>query len=266
MADPENEQRPFTSWKLALWDAISMDAELNPTERLIAWRLLQHINRDTRAIFPTQRRLAIQMAVSEQTVKQSIAVLIERGWLTKKRRNRRQSNRYEFVETLIEPVKSEVDDCVNSDTLRVRKRTVKKSLRVRKLPLVTGKKLPLVRVRKLPPNTERELPEEEHLNECRNEEKNTPELVDGQGAVSPSKAKAVPALDAALAKIDPSRRSNATKAGDGSQPVPLASHSPAKRPLASFNGKPVIPPDFDTLEIEQQEREAKRRRRLAAGQ
>lgn len=86
----------FTKWKLDLLDAMSMDPRLTSTEFRVAYRLLQHANAETRAIFPSQDRIASQIGSKERAVRAAIAGLVAKGWLTVSRRNRRLPNMYRF--------------------------------------------------------------------------------------------------------------------------------------------------------------------------
>ena len=86
----------FTSWKLHLLDAISMDPRVTATEFRVAYRLLQHANAETRAIFPSQERIASQIGAKERAVRAAIAGLVEKRWLTISRPNRRLPNLYRF--------------------------------------------------------------------------------------------------------------------------------------------------------------------------
>ena len=51
MADRDGENRTFTSWKLDLLDAMSMDPRVTASEFRVAYRLMQHANSETLAIF-----------------------------------------------------------------------------------------------------------------------------------------------------------------------------------------------------------------------
>jgi hypothetical protein len=85
-----------TSEKLDLLDAISMDPRVTAGEFRVAYRLMQHANAATGAIFPSQDRLASQIGMRERSVRSCIAGLVAKGWLNKCRPNRRSSNMYRF--------------------------------------------------------------------------------------------------------------------------------------------------------------------------
>ena len=88
--------RGFTSHKLDLLDAISMDRRVTASEFRVAYRLMQHANAETGAIFPSQDRLASQIGMRERSVRACIAGLVAKGWLLRWRPNRRTSNMYKF--------------------------------------------------------------------------------------------------------------------------------------------------------------------------
>lgn len=157
----DSQPKSFTSWKLDVWNAISMDAELNPTERIIAWRLLNRASAGGE-IYPSQETLAIEAAVSEQTVKLAVAVLVRRGWITRERRNRRDSNHYRFVDQLVEMIRSEVQDCLEERAPRVRKRTFKKQLEGTKPNPLEGTFSDRMTVQQRTPNTYEGTPCSEH--------------------------------------------------------------------------------------------------------
>ena len=96
MADRDGENRTFTSWKLDLLDAMSMDPRVTGSEFRVAFRLLQHANSETLAIFPSQDRIASQTGMKERTVRACVAGIVKKGWLHKSRSNRRVSNSYRF--------------------------------------------------------------------------------------------------------------------------------------------------------------------------
>ncbi|UVK50955.1 helix-turn-helix domain-containing protein [Mesorhizobium sp. AR02] len=79
-----------------LLDAISMDRRVTAGEFRVAFRLLQHANAETGAIFPSQDRLGSQIGMKERSVRACIAGLVHHGWLRKWRPNRRTANSYSF--------------------------------------------------------------------------------------------------------------------------------------------------------------------------
>lgn len=239
------EAKSFTSRKLDLWNAISMDAELNPTERIVAWRLLTRAS-PTGEIFPSQETIGIEAALSQQTVKLSIGVLIKRGWIVRERKNRRRSNFYRFADGLVVTVRSEVDDCLVARTMRVRKRTFKKLLEGTKPTPVDGKFSDPVTVRKLPPNTYEGTPEVEHLQTLSMEE-------GGSFTEDEGDAESAPSANGGGARardpIEPSDvlKSLLEKPARGESP-----HVEVKPPVVIAERSSVragyVPPDFDALE------------------
>lgn len=190
-APTEATSKSFTSWKLDVWNAISMDAELNPTERIVAWRLLRRASAGGE-IYPAQETIAIETALSRQTVKLSVAVLVRRGWVTTRRENRRKSNRYFFADNLVEVIEKEVHECVTEKLTRVRKRTFKKALDGTKADHLEGTNSDQMTVQKRTPNTYELSPEVEHLKDGYDEEGDTQgdQATDHQppGAVAPHNA------------------------------------------------------------------------------
>ena len=96
MGSQGTPNQSFASWKLDLVDAISMDPRVTSTEFRVAYRLLQHANAETMAIFPAQGRIASQIGAKERTVRAAVRGLVAKGWLTVSRFNRRLPNLYRF--------------------------------------------------------------------------------------------------------------------------------------------------------------------------
>jgi hypothetical protein len=96
MANDPEQTRSFTSRKLDILDAISMDPRVTAAEFRVAFRLMQHQNAETGAIFPSQDRLASQIGVKERTIRSNVAGLIKKGWLHVHRPNMRTANLYAF--------------------------------------------------------------------------------------------------------------------------------------------------------------------------
>lgn len=103
----DSEQRAFTSWKLDLLDAMSVDEDLTDAEFRVAFRVMQHINSVSRVAWPSVDRLAAQLFRSRDaimaTTKRLSAVAHKDGrprlaWLRKSRPHKRASNEYTFGE------------------------------------------------------------------------------------------------------------------------------------------------------------------------
>ena len=86
----------FATWKFELLDAISMDPRVTSTQFRVAFRLVQHANAETLAIFPSQERIASQIGITERAVRAAVAGLVAKGWLMVCRLNRRLPNSYRF--------------------------------------------------------------------------------------------------------------------------------------------------------------------------
>ncbi len=56
----EQEVRNFTSWKLDILDAMSCDTALDDVDKVVAFRVMQHINAKTRDANPSLHRIAAQ--------------------------------------------------------------------------------------------------------------------------------------------------------------------------------------------------------------
>lgn len=86
----------FTSEKFDVLDAISMDPRVTSSEFRVAYRLIQHANAETGAIFPSQERIASQVGLAEETVRKCIAGLARKEWMEVLRPNKRLPNMYRF--------------------------------------------------------------------------------------------------------------------------------------------------------------------------
>lgn len=78
-----------------------MDLELRGNEFLVAFRLLQHANSDSLAIFPSQDRIALQIGMDPRTVRRCVSGLVTKGWLKYIRPNRQKTNHYVFCQEKI---------------------------------------------------------------------------------------------------------------------------------------------------------------------
>ena len=101
MEEPDTtkeERRSFTSWKMDVIDALSCDGELKPPiDRLVAIRILQHVNRETKTANVSMVRIAAQLNVSVDTVKRSVARLAKKhNWLDRARLSRLSEYTYRF--------------------------------------------------------------------------------------------------------------------------------------------------------------------------
>ena len=149
--------KSFTSSKLDILDAISMDPRITPGEFRVAYRLAQHANSKTGAIFPSQDRLASQTGMKERSVRACIAGLVHKGWLKKSRPNRRGTNFYRFDAQHINAI---LDRQIMLDDARREERATK-ALPHDRHPndgqkRLTGTTMPVVTGIQMPPNTSRE--------------------------------------------------------------------------------------------------------------
>jgi hypothetical protein len=150
----EDRQRSFASAKFDLLDCISMDPRVTHSEFRVAFRLTQHANGETGAIFPSQERLADQTGMKVRTVRACIAGLIRKGWLHVFRPNRRTPNLYRFDSRHINAI---LDRQLTMDDARKEER-MSRSVRVERHPddgqtKLTGITQPLVSGIQMTPNT-----------------------------------------------------------------------------------------------------------------
>lgn len=100
VADEDDRLRSFTSWKLDLLDAMSVDPRLTASDFRVAFRLMQHVNAETGACFPSQEVLSDEAVMKERGARQCIANLKRHGWIAIKARSsggRGKSNFYQFM-------------------------------------------------------------------------------------------------------------------------------------------------------------------------
>jgi len=170
--------KTFTSAKLDILDAISMDPRVTNGEFRIAYRLAQHANSKTGAIFPSQDRLASQTGMTIRGVRNCIAGLIKKGWLRARRPNRRLSNFYEFDGRHVNPI---LDRQIMLDDVRREERAAKAIPHDRHSrdgqKRLTGMTMPLVTGIQMPPNTS-----SKHLKEISSEERDS--LLNAGGSTS----------------------------------------------------------------------------------
>ncbi|WP_286079860.1 hypothetical protein [Agrobacterium sp. MS2] len=97
----EHEVKSFTSWKLDIIEAISCDLALEPIDKIVAFRVMQHINMRSRDANPSLNRIAAQLGVHRDTVKRSLKRLCDptggKLWMTRSRSSRTESYSYQFV-------------------------------------------------------------------------------------------------------------------------------------------------------------------------
>ncbi|MEO4043638.1 helix-turn-helix domain-containing protein [Hoeflea sp. CAU 1731] len=93
----------FTSRKLDLIDAITCDADLSDTAKLVGIRILQHVNHETGLANPSEERIAAQLKKSPDTVKRAVREL-KKHWVSCGRPDRQRSNVYRFLKNRINHV------------------------------------------------------------------------------------------------------------------------------------------------------------------
>jgi|GEM_PF-5887858 len=92
--------RNFAAWKLSLLDRMSVDSRLSPTDFRVAYRLLHYMDAATGDCFPKQETIAVDLGVTDRTVRNALANLRACDWLKIKERplakRRGKSNFYRF--------------------------------------------------------------------------------------------------------------------------------------------------------------------------
>lgn len=161
------EPKTFTSAKLDLLDAMSMDPRVTDGEFRTAYRLAQHANSETGAMFPSQERLADQMGTKARAVRQRIAGLVEKGWLLIWRPNKRAPNSYRFDGRHVNAIldrQAMLNEARREDKAKAIPGSFDRHEKTSQ-NLLTGTKRPLVTGTKRPPNTLREHLKDIHLKE-----------------------------------------------------------------------------------------------------
>lgn len=130
-----------------------MDPRISDGEFRTAFRLAQHANAETGAIFPSQERLADQMGKKERTVRACIAGLASKGWLAIWRPNKRAPNSYRFDaqhvnaildrQLMLNEARAEARKAIEPVSDDRQKSAAQTNLTGRNQPLVTGRNLPL---------------------------------------------------------------------------------------------------------------------------
>jgi primosomal protein N' len=76
----------FTSRKMDWMTAAAYDRRLKPSDFRIAFVIAQHINKKTGKAFPSREEIADKANTSVPTVKRTIKLLQETGWITVRRK------------------------------------------------------------------------------------------------------------------------------------------------------------------------------------
>jgi DNA-binding MarR family transcriptional regulator len=90
----DSEAKAFAAWKFRTIDLLIIG--LPHREARVAVHLLSYMNKTTRLIFPSQRRIAAMLGMDESAVRRSIKSMVDIELLLIRRDNRQKSNRYEF--------------------------------------------------------------------------------------------------------------------------------------------------------------------------
>lgn len=97
MTDEADDCRGFTSWKLDVLDAMSVDVEVTDLDFRVAFRIMQHINSASRIAWPSVARLAAQLSKSPDRIMAATKRLQQAGWLVKSRKSQKAPNEYGFL-------------------------------------------------------------------------------------------------------------------------------------------------------------------------
>ncbi|MEZ5880065.1 MAG: helix-turn-helix domain-containing protein [Nitratireductor sp.] len=111
MADESEKQtRSFSSWKFEMLDAMSFDPELSGDVFRFAYRLLAHVNRETKLAWPALETVAAQMGIHRHTAGRHAQKLCDLGWIERERPNRRAGYHFRFLEGRICRILENMDD------------------------------------------------------------------------------------------------------------------------------------------------------------
>lgn len=152
-------QASFAGWKLDLIKALCSDKALLPADVRVALALVQHLNIGSLKAFPNQDTLAEIACMSDRNVRTCTDRMREAGWLRWDRRNRQESNEYEFD---ADKIADEVARMKKDEEARRVKRKAKRSVRSDRKPassqkeVLTGSPVPLPTGSPVPDNTYRE--------------------------------------------------------------------------------------------------------------
>lgn len=96
MSDDADNLRGFTSWKLDILNAMSVDEAVTDLDFRVAFRIMQHINSVSRIAWPSVPRLGAQLKKSDDRIMAATKRLSEIGWITKGRKSQKAPNEYSF--------------------------------------------------------------------------------------------------------------------------------------------------------------------------
>lgn len=172
--DAGERRRSFAGAKFDLLDCLSQDPRLTHLEFRVAFRLIQHANGETGAMFPAQQTIAEQIGIQARAVRNAIAGLKNKGWLLSRRGGYNRPNFYAFDDRHANAI---LDRAASMADARREDRAARKlgtrrqkyagqlSVTGKIMPVPTGISVPIRTGMELPPNTLRGTPEEEHLNQ-----------------------------------------------------------------------------------------------------
>lgn len=98
MSDDSEKLRGFTSWKLEVLNAMSVDEAVTDLDFRVAFRIMQHINSVSRIAWPSVPRLGAQLKKSDDRIMAATKRLSDVGWMTKWRKSQKSPNEYRFYD------------------------------------------------------------------------------------------------------------------------------------------------------------------------
>lgn len=96
---PPKTTKRDTSFKLDMLDALLLNSLIKPADFVVAFAIIQHRNSENGECYPGMDRIADITGFSTRYVQKCVNKLRRVKWLTSRRPNRQNSNRYEFDET-----------------------------------------------------------------------------------------------------------------------------------------------------------------------
>jgi len=97
MSDDAEQLRGFTSWKLDILNAMSVDRDVTDLDFRVAFRIMQHVNSVSRIAWPSVARLSAQLDKSEDRIRAATRRLQQARWIVKGRKSQKAPNEYGFL-------------------------------------------------------------------------------------------------------------------------------------------------------------------------
>lgn len=97
MSDDPEQLRGFTSWKMDILNAMSVDTGVTDLDFRVAFRIMQHVNSVSRIAWPSVARLSAQLGKSEDRIRAATRRLQQTAWIAKGRKSQKAPNEYSFL-------------------------------------------------------------------------------------------------------------------------------------------------------------------------